>query len=145
MGKSLGPGASHFIFVYSMASHCFCCAQLSGNPIAGALSCRGPRTVAGESPRALRFAQRDPGPPALSSLHRFTRSPNPYQVLPRARQRHVLLPGGITVKPESSWTSAAAGEEGGAAGDRCTVHRAFAQELLIVQTGQQGAVNSPCA
>jgi len=46
-------------------------------------------------------------------------------LLPRARQRHVLLPGGITVKPESLWTSAAA-----TGGRRRSVHRAPGDEVV---------------
>jgi hypothetical protein len=52
IGKSLDP-ASTFLCLFR-GIHCLCCVQLSGNQITGALSCRGPRTVAG-APRT-RFA-----------------------------------------------------------------------------------------
>jgi hypothetical protein len=89
--EQIGPPTYFCLF---RGIHCFCCVQLSGNPITGALSCRGPRPVAGEPPRALRFARRDPGSPAgpvLDDDEPATgsrgRGPDPYRE--RARPCHV--------------------------------------------------------
>ena len=136
-GQIVGPGPPTYFCLFR-GIHCFCCVQLS---------CRGPRTVSpARPPRALRFARRDPRPPARSSTSRpagrpatGSRGSPASPLLPRARQRHVLLPAGITVRLESLWSSAAA-----AGGRRRSVHRApgVGAGIFHRTTREQRVVNS---
>ena len=92
MGKSLDPASHLFLFKIFRGIHCFCCAQLRANPITGALSCRGPRTVAGAPP--TRFAIRATAPvspaPVLDEppVHEAP-PPPPHPQRERARCCHV--------------------------------------------------------
>jgi hypothetical protein len=82
IGKSLDPASTYFCLFRGI--HCLCCVQLSGNPITGALSCRGsPAPQVTRSPLILIVSDR---------------VPVTCQAAPCA------APWEFTVKPESFWT-----------------------------------------